>query len=70
MKEQDKKDIMNWLRSVVHVIHELVPDMGSVSIFGTEDVVSVSITKKREPDNDDMEYLMDMTMWEEEAKDA
>jgi hypothetical protein len=44
--------------------------MESVSIFGTEDVVSVSITKKREPDNDDMEYLMDLTMWKEEAKDA
>jgi hypothetical protein len=70
MTEEDKQVILQWMRAVVHVINEMVPDMGSVSIFGTEDVVSVSITKKREPDNDDMEYLMDMTMWEEEAKDA
>jgi hypothetical protein len=70
MTEEDKKVILQWMRAVVHVINEMVPDMGSVSVFGTEDVVSVSITKKREPDNDDMEYLMDMTMWEEEAKDA
>ena len=70
MTEEDKQVILQWMRAVVHVINEMVTDMGSVSIFGTEDVVSVSITKKREPDNDDMEYLMDMTMWEEEAKDA
>jgi hypothetical protein len=70
MTEEDKQVILQWMRAVVHVINEMVPDMGSVSIFGTEDVVSVSITKKREPDNDDMEYLMDMTMWEEEEKDA
>jgi hypothetical protein len=70
MTEEDKQVILQWMRAVVHAINEMVPDMGSVSIFGTEDVVSVSITKKREPDNDDMEYLMDMTMWEEEAKDA
>jgi hypothetical protein len=70
MTEEDKQVILQWMRAVVHVINEMVPDMGSVSIFGTEDVVSVSITKKREPDNDDMEYLMDLTMWKEEAKDA
>lgn len=70
MTEENKQVILQWMRAVVHVIHELVPDMGSVSIFGTEDVVSVSITKKREPGNDDMESLMDLTMWEEEAKDA
>jgi hypothetical protein len=70
MTEEDKQVILQWMRAVVHVINEMVPDMGSVSIFGTEDVVSVSITKKSEPDNDDMEYLMDLTMWKEEAKDA
>lgn len=70
MTEENKQVILQWMRAVIHVINELVPNMGSVSIFGTEGCVSVSITKKREPGNDDMEYLMDLTMWEEEAKDA